>query len=185
MFSFGKRLENFIQWTRIRMRKFTRWRESLSSLICPKVFQTPSEKISGHFNERIYAFLYALKHRLPAQWQEAEICLTIIKLKRQQDKTATNKMKKKNLIKVLVATSAAIVLTASGIAASGNWIKVSDPDCNKCKITQYEYTCGKCGSGMSSSCKWDSNHEYLIYTFTCKDRYKKGCTHSCTYKTKG
>lgn len=94
-------------------------------------------------------------------------------------------MKKKNLTKVLVAVSAAVILSASGIAATGDWIKVSDPDCNKCKITKYDYTCGKCGSGMSSSSKWDNKQEYLVYTFKCKDRNKQGCTHSCVYKTKG
>lgn len=93
-------------------------------------------------------------------------------------------MKKKNLTKVFVAVSAAVLLTASGIAAKGDWIKVSDP-CNNCKITKYEYTCGKCGSGMSSKSQWDNNQKYLVYTFTCKDSKNKGCTHSCKYKTKG
>ena len=93
-------------------------------------------------------------------------------------------MKKKHLTKVIVAVSAAVILTASGMAATGSWIKVSD-ECGKCKITDYEYTCGKCSSGMSSSSKWDSKQEYLIYTFKCKDSKKKGCTHSSVYKTKG
>lgn len=93
-------------------------------------------------------------------------------------------MKKKNLIKVFLFVSVAIVLTASNVASTGSWINVDDP-CGKCKITQYEYTCGKCGSGMSSTCKWDSKQVYLIYTFTCKDSKNKGCSHSCTYKTKG
>lgn len=89
------------------------------------------------------------------------------------------------MVLVAAAASAVVLLTASGIAAKGDWIKVSDPDCNRCKITQYEYTCGKCGSGMKSSSKWDNKQEYLIYSFTCKDSNKKGCTHGCTYKTKG
>lgn len=94
-------------------------------------------------------------------------------------------MKKKNLTKVIVAVSAAVVLTASGIAATGGWIKVSD-GCGKCKITDYEYTCGKCGSGMRSSARWndEKKQDYLVYTFTCKDHNKKGCTHSCVYNYK-
>lgn len=82
--------------------------------------------------------------------------------------------------------SATVVLTASGIAASGRWEKVSDNDCNKCTITDYEYTCGKCGSGMSYTTKWhdEKKQDYLVYTFTCKDRKKKGCTHSCVYNYK-
>ena len=92
-------------------------------------------------------------------------------------------MKKKNLTKVIVAVSAAVILTASGVAATGDWIKVSDP-CNNCKITKYEYTCGKCGSGMSSKSQWDKKQEYLVYTFTCKDSKKKNCTHSCQFKCK-
>ena len=93
-------------------------------------------------------------------------------------------MKKRSLTKIAVAVSAAVVLTASGIASTGSWIKVSD-ECGKCVISDLEYTCGKCGSGMSSSSKWDNKQEYLIYTFKCKDRNKKDCTHSCVYKIKG
>lgn len=93
-------------------------------------------------------------------------------------------MNRKNMAKVLSVISAAVVLTASGIAASGRWEKVTDNNCNNCTITDYEYTCGKCGSGMSSSSKWDSKQEYLIYTFKCKDSKKKGCTHSCVYNYK-
>ena len=93
-------------------------------------------------------------------------------------------MKKKNLTKVIVAVSAAMVLTASGIAATGPWIKVND-SCGKCNITQTEYTCGKCGSAMSASWKWeDDSMKYMLYTFTCKDRNKKGCKHSCQFKCK-
>ena len=94
-------------------------------------------------------------------------------------------MKKKNLTKVIVTVFAAVILTASGMAATGGWIKVSD-NCGKWKITDTEYTCGKCGSGMSTSWKWDDENkpQYMIYTFKCKDRNKKGCTHSCVYKTK-
>ena len=117
------------------------------------------------YRRRFRAFFISLpRHRLPALRPEAEICLTII-------------------TKVIVAASAAVILTASGVAATGDWIKVSDP-CNNCKITKYEYTCGKCGSGMKSSFKWDNKQEYLIYTFTCKDRKKKNCTHSCQFKCK-
>lgn len=47
-------------------------------------------------------------------------------------------MKKKNLMKSIVAVSAAVILTAGGVAATGSWIKVSD-GCGKCKITEYEY----------------------------------------------
>lgn len=95
-------------------------------------------------------------------------------------------MKKRSLLKIVVAMSATVVLTASGIAASGRWEKVSDNDCNKCTITDYEYTCGKCGSGMSYTTKWhdEKKQDYLVYTFTCKDRKKKGCTHSCVYNYK-
>ncbi len=92
-------------------------------------------------------------------------------------------MKTKKMVLVAAAASAVVLLTASGIAANGDWIKVSDP-CNNCKITKYEYTCGKCGSGMSSKNQWDKKQEYLVYTFTCKDSKKKNCTHSCQFKCK-
>lgn len=78
-----------------------------------------------------------------------------------------------------VQKDVSIALMGSG----GSWIKVSD-DCGKCKITSTEYTCGKCGSGMSSSSKWDNKQEYMIYTFKCNDRKKKNCTHTCQFKCK-
>lgn len=92
-------------------------------------------------------------------------------------------MKKKKLF--LIATAAVVVLflTAAGIASTGDWVKVSDP-CGRCKITKYEHTCGRCGSGMTSTTEWDSKMEYLVYTFKCKDREKIGCKHSCIYKIK-
>ena len=62
-------------------------RDPFRHLFTHEVFQTPAVKISG-YQKRVCAFLVALNHRLPAQWLEAEICLIIIKLKRQQDKTA-------------------------------------------------------------------------------------------------
>ena len=97
--------------------------------------------------------------------------------------SAPKKMKKKKLVLIVSTMAAMTILTAGGIAATGNWIKVSD-SCEKCKITQTEYKCGICGSSMSSSSKWDSKHEYLVYTFTCNDNKKKGCTHTCVYKVK-
>ena len=92
--------------------------------------------------------------------------------------------KKKKLIKVIMAVSVAAILTASGIASTGSWVEKSDTCKNKCKITDYEYTCGICGSSMSSKFeKWEGN--YMIYKFTCNNNKKKNCTHSCKYKLKG
>ncbi len=90
---------------------------------------------------------------------------------------------KKNLFKIGMAVIVTMVLTSAGLlkVASGSWIKVSDVGCNKCKITAYEYKCGKCGTGMSSSSKWDNKMEYLVYTFTCGN---SACKHTCIYKTK-
>lgn len=55
-------------------------------------------------NEMARAFLYVpyYQYRLPAQRLEAEFCLIIIKLKRQQDKTATSNMKKILLSIILI-----------------------------------------------------------------------------------
>ena len=93
-------------------------------------------------------------------------------------------MKKKTLIKVAAVASVAVVLTASGIVASGNWIKVSD-SCGKCDITSTGYTCGRCGSRMTATWKWEHDSmKYMLYTFTCNDRKKKGCTHTCQFKCK-
>ena len=62
----------------------------------------------------VRAFLVALKHRLLAQWLGAEICLIIIKLKRQQNKTATNTMKKvlSNLVLTAVLLFAAVLMSS-------------------------------------------------------------------------
>lgn len=89
---------------------------------------------------------------------------------------------KKNLFKIGMAAIVAVALTTSVFAkaVTGGWIKVSD-GCNKCKITTTEYKCGKCGTGMSTSFKWDDKQVYLVYTFTCKNT---NCKHSCVYKTK-
>lgn len=95
-----------------------------------------------------------------------------------------NKMKTKKMVLIAAAASAVVMLTASGIAAKGDWIKVSD-SCKKCSITKTEYKCGKCGSGMTPSWKWENDSmKYMLYTFTCNDSKKKGCTHSCQYKCK-
>ncbi len=83
-------------------------------------------------------------------------------------------------------TIIAVFFTSSGITSKmmGNWIKVSDSGCNRCVISNTEYTCGKCGSGMSGSWKWDQKQEYMVYTFKCKNSKKTGCTHQCIYKIK-
>lgn len=69
---------------------FTRRRGLFRTLFTPKVTPAPPIEIRK-YNGIVYAFLVALKHRFPDQWLEAEICLIIIKLKRQQDKTTTKK----------------------------------------------------------------------------------------------
>ena len=90
-------------------------------------------------------------------------------------------MKKKKMI-LFEASIAALLLTASGIAATGSWIKVSD-NCSKgCTITSTEYKCGICGTGMNSSWKWENDKmKYMLYTFTCRN---SNCKHSCQYKCK-
>lgn len=89
---------------------------------------------------------------------------------------------KKNVFKIGMAAILAVALTTSVFAKAitGGWILVSD-SCKKCKITTTEYKCGECGTGMSTSCKWDDKQVYLVYTFTCNN---KSCKHSCVYKTK-
>ena len=71
--------------------------------------------------------------------------------------------------------------TCSDCSGSG-WIKVDDEGCNKCKITELEYTCGKCGSSMKSlgKPKLVDNMKNLQYTFKCTN---DNCKHECTYKT--
>ena len=49
------------------MRKFTPWRESLSSLICPKVFQTPSEKVSGFKMKGFAPFFMQFHEQEPSE----------------------------------------------------------------------------------------------------------------------
>ncbi len=90
---------------------------------------------------------------------------------------------KKFLLLLSLAAIFAVVFTSSDIVSrlTGNWIKVSDSNCNKCIINDYQYTCGKCGSGMSGSWKWDSRQVYMVYTFKCKNT---GCSHQCVYKIK-
>lgn len=91
-------------------------------------------------------------------------------------------MKTKKIIITVATVAVAGVLTASGIAASGGWIKVKD-DCTKqCTITKTEYKCGKCGTGMNTSWKWENDKmKYILYTFTCKNN---NCKHTCQYKCK-
>ncbi len=94
--------------------------------------------------------------------------------------------KKLSLTKIAVTVLIAVVLSSSTILSSGRWEKASDNDCDKCVITSLEYTCGKCGSGMSFTTKWhdEKKLDYLVYTFKCKDSKKRGCTHGCVYNYK-
>lgn len=91
-------------------------------------------------------------------------------------------MKTKKIITITASLLIAGVLTASGIAATGGWVRVKDDCIKKCTITDYEYKCGKCGTSMSTSWKWENNQmKYMLYTFTCKN---DNCKHSCQYKIK-
>ena len=70
----------------------------LSPLICIKVFQTPTQRISDNYIERICAFLYALIQTLASgSIARSRNCLIIIDLTRQQDKTATKHNEKSNI----------------------------------------------------------------------------------------
>lgn len=71
--------------------------------------------------------------------------------------------------------------TCSDCNGSG-WEKVNDEGCNKCKITELGYTCGKCGSSMKSEGTpvFVDNMKNLQYTFKCTN---DNCKHKCTYKT--
>ena len=70
--------------------------------------------------------------------------------------------------------------TCSDCNGSG-WEKVDD-NCDKCKISDLGYTCGKCGSSMKSEGTpvFVDNMKNLQYTFKCTN---DNCKHKCTYKT--
>ena len=52
-------------------------------------------------------------------------------------------------------------------------------ECGKCKITSTEHKCGKCGSTMTNSSKYEDG--YLVITYTCKN---SNCKHECYTKQK-
>lgn len=80
--------------------------------------------------------------------------------------------------KALIILAAILTVSITVFAASSKWEKVND-SCENCKITDYEYKCGKCDSSMSWKAKTEG--KYLIYTFTCNS---ESCKHKCVYKTK-
>ncbi|MBR3443877.1 MAG: hypothetical protein IKG96_09515 [Bacteroidaceae bacterium] len=81
---------------------------------------------------------------------------------------------KRNLLVALAAI--AITLSSSAaIFATKGWHVISDPNCNKCTITNSERICGKCGGFLESGTMKKSNTKGVSYeaTFTCKK-----CKHS-------
>ena len=82
--------------------------------------------------------------------------------------------------KKLCLMATIVLIAISALAATTGWILVED-SCKKCTITNLEYKCGLCKTGMSTSFKWDNKKEYLVYTFTCNNTK---CNHTCKYKTK-
>lgn len=88
---------------------------------------------------------------------------------------------KKNVL--LMATSIIIAVSASaGLnAVKSSWVKISDPDCNKCVMNDIDRKCGKCGGFMAQvdgTGKFESDG-YLKYDYKCKK-----CEHTITYKNK-
>ncbi|MBQ8064718.1 MAG: hypothetical protein IJ200_03560 [Prevotella sp.] len=91
-------------------------------------------------------------------------------------------MKKKVLV-VLTATVLALSASAAISAVMSSWVKVSDPDCDKCIMNDTTRKCGKpnCGGFMESvsgTGKFESDG-YLKYNYKCKK-----CGHTITYKNK-
>lgn len=58
------------------------------------------------------------------------------------------------------------------------WSKVED-SCGKCKITDLERKCGKCGGFMEEGEGEYVKGGWIKSPYTCKK-----CSHSCTYKCK-
>lgn len=88
---------------------------------------------------------------------------------------------KKNVLTVVTAVTLALSATAGITAVMSSWVKVSDPDCNKCVMNDIDRKCGKCGGFMESvdgTGKFESDG-YLKYNYKCKK-----CGHVITYKNK-
>lgn len=90
---------------------------------------------------------------------------------------------KKKLFSIATAVIIAVSASAALNAVMSSWIKVSDPDCNKCIMNYTTRKCGKpnCGGFMSQvdgTGKFE-NDGYLKYNYKCKK-----CGHTITYKNK-
>lgn len=71
-----------------------------------------------------------------------------------------------------------IILITSFTAMAMQWSKVEDT-CGKCKITDLERKCGKCGGFMEEGEGVYVKGGWIKSPYTCKK-----CSHSCTYKCK-
>jgi len=80
----------------------------------------------------------------------------------------------------VLSVVAAVVLSASAMMGL-TYVKVSDPDCNKCSITNEGVTrkCGKCGNFLNGGRAEIVEGDWLQATFTCKK-----CSHQSTWKYK-
>ena len=80
--------------------------------------------------------------------------------------------------KILLTTMTVMTVVLTALAATFSKTKVSD-DCAKgCKIKEFSYNCGKCGSSMSSSMLETGSNGKNKYEFTCSS---ENCKHSCIY----
>lgn len=88
-------------------------------------------------------------------------------------------MKKKLLTMVTVCVIAASSFAAITTVMS-TWIKVSDPNCNRCIINDTTRKCGIDGGFMAQVDGTGSYEgDYLKYDYRCKK-----CGHTVTYKNK-
>lgn len=88
------------------------------------------------------------------------------------------------IMKKILVVFAGVVLTISTSAAimGSTWVKVSDPDCNKCIMNDTQRICGKPNcKGFMAQVDGTGKYEdgYLKYNYRCKK-----CGHTITYKNK-